>query len=344
MPRPDTAGHVPQVRAVSLTSYVPLAQSLGLDPYALLAEFGIDPRHLRKPEYRIPADAVSGLLTESARRSGCEAFGLLLAEKRSFASLGPLSLLLRHESSLRAVLGRMIAYRRLVTDILDFELEEEGEEARIRVWVTPDVATRQCVELVMALTCRFLGGAIFGGWHPSEIHFRHPAPADSHVHQRVFRSPLRFDSTFNGFLFPSAMLDRENAYANAGFAEHAQQYVDLLARQLPAPSLADQVRSTVKRLLPAGTATLAAAAAQLNLHPRTLQRKLAAEGLVFADLVETIRQGTARDLLANTILPLAQVALLAGYSSPASFSRWFAGLHGEPPREWRLRNRAKSAA
>ena len=344
MPPPDTAGHVPQVRAVSLTSYIPLAQSLGLDPFALLAEFGIDPRHLRKPEYRIPADAVSGLLSESAARSGCEAFGLLLAEKRSFSSLGPLSLLLRHERSLRSVLDRVIAYRRLMSDILDFELEEDGDEARLRVWVTPDVATRQCVELAMALTCRFLGSAIFGGWHPSDVHFQHPAPADFQVHQRLFRAPLRFDSTFHGFVFPSATLDRENAYANAGFAEHAQQYVDLLARQLPGPSLAEQVRTTVKGLLPAGTATLATAAAQLSLHPRTLQRKLAADGFFFADLVETIRQGTARDLLANTNLPLAQVALLVGYASPASFSRWFAGLHGQPPREWRLRNRARSAA
>ena len=344
MPPPQTAGHVPQVRAASLTSYVTLAQSVGLDGFAMLREFGIDPQLLRTPEYRIPANAVSGLLAESALRSGCESFGLLLAEKRSFSSLGPLSLLLRHEASLRAVLRRLVAYRRLITDILEFEVTENGDEARIVVWVTPDVSTRQCVELAMALTCRFLGGAIFGGWHPGEVHFRHPAPADATVHRRLFRAPLRFDSTFDGFVFPAETLDRENAYGNPGFAEHAQHYVDLLSRQLPVPSLTEQVRSAIKRLLPNGSATLPRVAAELNMHPRTLQRKLAAGGLVFAQLVETIRECSARDLLANTNLPVGEVALLVGYSSSASFSRWFAGALGEPPREWRLHNRPRSAA
>ncbi|HEX8667046.1 MAG TPA: AraC family transcriptional regulator [Allosphingosinicella sp.] len=317
---------------------------MGLDAFAMLREFGIDPLLLQRPEAHIPANAVSDLLAESARRSGCEAFGLLLAEKRSFSSLGPLSLLLRHESSLRTVLHRLTAYRRLVSDILDFELIESGDEARIIISVTPDVSSRQCIELAMALTCRFLSGAIFGGWHPDQVHFRHPAPADLQVHQRVFRASLRFDSTFDGFLFPAVNLDRENAYANPGLAQHAQEYVDLLSRELPVPSLAEQVRSAIKRLLPQGTATLPKVAAELNMHPRTLQRKLAVSGLAFADLVETIRQGLAQDLLANTNLPITQVALLVGYASPASFSRWFAGAAGQPPRQWRLDNRPRSAA
>lgn len=344
MPPPHTDGHLPQVRAGSLTSYVSLAQSVGLDGFAMLREFKIEPQLLRKPEYRISANAVSALLAETACRSGCEAFGLLLAEKRSFSSLGPLSLLLRHESSLRAVLRRLIAYRRLVSDILEFDVVEDGDEARILIWVTPDVATRQCVEFATALTYRFLSGAIFGGWHPAGVHFRHPPPADTAIHQRVFRAPLHFDATFNGFVFPAEALDRENAYGDTGFAEHAQHYVDLLARKLPQPSLQEQVRSAIKQLLPHGTATLPRVAAQLNVHPRTLQRKLAASGLAFAQLVESMRECSAQDLLANTNLPVGDVALLVGYSSPASFSRWFAGAIGEPPREWRQHNRPRSAA
>jgi AraC-like DNA-binding protein len=344
MPSTTTAGHVPQVRAASLTNYVDLARSVGLDGYGILREIGIEPQLLAEPDTRVSADAVSRLLAESADRSGCDTFGLRLAEMRSFASLGPLTLLVRHESSLRGVLRRLIAYRRLLTDIIELHLEEEAEQTRIVVAVTPDVATRQCVELVMGLNCRFMSGALFGGWRPAEAHFRHPAPADTSVHQRVFRAPLRFDATFNGYVVPTESLDRQNAYGDPGFLEHAQHYVDLLARELPEPSLAEQVRAAIKRLLPAGAATLARVAAHLNLHPRALQRKLAAAGLAFADLVETIRGHVARDLLANTNLPVTQVALLVGYASPASFSRWFAGLAGQPPREWRLRNRPRSAA
>lgn len=335
-PRPaQAADHVPQTRAAALADYVNLARSLGLDAYAMLREFGIDPRLLADPEARLPADAVSGLLEESVRRSGCEWIGLRLAETRSFASLGPLSLLLRHERTLRRVFGRIIQYRRLMSDIIEFDLDEEGEAAHIRVGLNTYLAGRQGVELVMALTFRFVNEAMFGGWHPLEVHFRHPAPADEKVHRRIFRCPLRFDAAFNGFLCSTAELDRENAYADAGFARHAQRFADLLLEALPELSFVDQVRTAVRSLLPMGQARLTKVAAHLRVHPRGLQRRLAAEGRPFASLVEDIREELARDLLANTRLPLAEVAVLAGYASPTSFSRWFSGRVGQSPRDWR---------
>jgi AraC-like DNA-binding protein len=338
MPSISPAGHVAQVRAASLTNYVSLAGSLGLDGLEMLREFGLSPQLLANPESRIPADAASNLLAESARRSGCETFGLRLAELRSFSSLGPLSLLLRHERNLRAVLRRLIAYRRLMSDILDFDLSEQGDEARVLIGVSPEVARRQSVELAMGLTCRFLSGAMFGGWQPAEAHFRYPPPGDLDVHQRIFRSTLRFNASFNGFVIPTASLDRENASADAGFVEHAEHYVDLLCRELPAQSLGHQVRASINVLLPDGVASLRRVAAHLNMHPRALQRKLAADGLNFAELVEKTRADLARDLLAETELPLSEVALLLGYASPASFSRWFAASAGMPPREWRRQN------
>ena len=48
----------PQVRAVILTDYVEIAGSLGLDPYAMLLEKQILPRHLRDPEWRLGAGPV----------------------------------------------------------------------------------------------------------------------------------------------------------------------------------------------------------------------------------------------------------------------------------------------
>jgi AraC-like DNA-binding protein len=338
MPQSNPAEQVPQVRAVALRHYLAVARSVGLDGFEMLREVGIDPGSLENPETRIPASAASRLLTQSALRSGCESFGLRLAELRSFASLGPLSLLLRHERNLRAVLRRMIAYRGLMTQALNLSLVDEGEEARIVITFIPEVE-RQGVELGMGLTCRFLGGAIFGGWHPAEVHLQYPAPADARVHQRIFRAPLVFNARFNGFVVPTASLERENASGDPEFVEHAQSYVDLLARGLPATSFAEQVGAAIKALLSAGGVTLPKVAGQLAMHPRALQRKLGAAGLRFPDLVETIRGHVARDLLANTDLAVTEIALLAGYASAAAFSRWFAASAGEPPRTWRLHNR-----
>ena len=70
------------IRSASLTNYAEVAHKVGLDPYRMLAEFGLPARCLREPEIKIPSDAVRRLLEASAERSGIEAFGLLMAEVR----------------------------------------------------------------------------------------------------------------------------------------------------------------------------------------------------------------------------------------------------------------------
>jgi AraC family transcriptional regulator, transcriptional activator of pobA len=49
------------------------------------------------------------------------------------------------------------------------------------------------------------------------------------------------------------------------------------------------------------------------------------------------RMATARGLLAETDLPIAEVARRVGISDPGYFTRLFSRAHGVPPREWRGR-------
>ena len=90
-----------QMRAVTLSGYLEVARSVGLDGQRLLREAAITPEVLSDPELRLPASAVIGLLDRSAALSGCEAFGVLMAEARSFSSLGPGSLLLERLPDVR---------------------------------------------------------------------------------------------------------------------------------------------------------------------------------------------------------------------------------------------------
>ena len=233
------------------------------------------------------------------------------------------------------MIGRLIEYRRLMSDVQELELREDGSEAELHVGLMAAIAGRQAVELSMALTHRFVDQALSGGWQPSSVHFTHAAPADLSVHRRLFRAPLRFGSDFQGFRFPAAALDEPNAFADAGLLRHAKDHVDLLARELPRLSLVEQVREMIAMLLPKGAATLDKVSQQLQIHPRGLQRSLARDRLVFSALVETIRQDLAQDLLARTNLPISEIAHLTGYATATSFSRWFTDRMGIPPSEWR---------
>ena len=61
-------------------------------------------------------------------------------------------------------------------------------------------------------------------------------------------------------------------------------------------------------------------AQQLQRHPRSLRRQLAAEGVVFEALKDEVRYRMARELLALTRLASADIAVSLGYASPVSYT------------------------
>jgi AraC-like DNA-binding protein len=82
--------------------------------------------------------------------------------------------------------------------------------------------------------------------------------------------------------------------------------------------------------------TLPVIAAELNLHPRTLRRQLAAEATSFRALLTEARSALAVDLLCNVGLTVEEVAKRLGYNDTAAFSHAFKRWHGMAPKSFRL--------
>lgn len=101
-----------------------------------------------------------------------------------------------------------------------------------------------------------------------------------------------------------------------------------------APELA-QIRSVIAGLALAGTVSLAAAARQLGTSPRTLQRRLNAQGVGFWALVAQSRFEIAVVLLQGTDLTVQEIAARLGYSTPGGFARAFTSWAGHPPSAYR---------
>ena len=92
-------------RSASLTDYEVVARSVGLDPFRMLRMAKLPAKVLEDPNLMIDASSVGWLLEESARLSGQEAFGLLLAERRSLANFGMLALVIRDDVLVDVALG-----------------------------------------------------------------------------------------------------------------------------------------------------------------------------------------------------------------------------------------------
>lgn len=108
-----------------------------------------------------------------------------------------------------------------------------------------------------------------------------------------------------------------------------------------APAIVGELRVwLVRRLADATPASLAAAATDLGLSPRTLQRRLSEAGTSFEAELMGARLREAQRRLLDTDDALTTVALDVGFASPQHFSASFRRYAGETPSAWRARRRS----
>jgi AraC-like DNA-binding protein len=101
------------------------------------------------------------------------------------------------------------------------------------------------------------------------------------------------------------------------------------------PGLTGRLRHILRPRLVLGDANMPEVAAHLGLHPRTLRRHLAREGLTFEEVKDEVRYATARELLEITDLPVGDVAAALSFSTPSAFVHAFRRCSGTTPTAWR---------
>ena len=79
--------------------------------------------------------------------------------------------------------------------------------------------------------------------------------------------------------------------------------------------------------------------ADLDFTSRTLRRKLNAEGSSYQQILSAVRYQLAREYLSTSSLPLEEISVLLGYSSPGNFTNAFKRWHGSSPRRFRQESR-----
>ena len=324
-----------RARAVTLTNYIGLARCLGIDPYAMLERAGLDGRSLSDSENWLPSRLVLDLLEKTAAIADRDDFGVLLGEFRSFASLGPVSLLLRHEVTLRAIIRSMIEYRRLLSELLHLRLEEHGDQSILCWSLIPGLRSSQGINLLATIAYRVLVDSTAVHWHPECIHFRHSQPKARAAFQRVFTCPIEFDCEFDGLTLKTKSLDLPNEYADAELAAHARRLLNLLPGIRAEDSAVTRTRGTIALLIQNGHVDVSDVARCMGLTRRSLQRRLKAEGHTCSSLLNDVRRELAVRYLGNSTQSSSAVAELIGYSSLSAFTRWFVAEFGKPPGEWR---------
>ncbi|MFE7706976.1 AraC family transcriptional regulator ligand-binding domain-containing protein [Streptomyces sp. NPDC057486] len=328
----------PLVRNAALSSYVELSQSLGIDPRALMKRVGLDPVGLTVQDRWISGVAVTQLLELSAAASHREDFGLLLAERRRFSNLGPISLVIREEPDARSAIELLVRHEHMYNEMLHGRLSEASGLATLKVSLElgEAMAARQAIELAVGAFHQILRSFLGDRWQPVSVCFTHSAPLDTGTHRRVFGPAVEFDREFNGIVFYASDLNAPNPMSDPQLRTYARQYFESLAVSRDT-TVTDRVRELIEVLLPTGRCSIEQVACSLGVDRRTVHRHLSASGETFSSLLNATRAQLAEQLVANPRRSLTEISGLLGFSAPSAFSRWFSERFGCSPRQWRVR-------
>ncbi|MFN3585984.1 MAG: AraC family transcriptional regulator [Moraxellaceae bacterium] len=332
----------PGVSILVLRHLVQFAQRHALDPGPLLAEAGLSEDGLWAAEGWVPAAQVERLLQVALARIASPVVGLLAAPQVNLSLLGVLGYVTQTSSTVQGLIESTTRFERLLSDIGTTTLCHQPGAAHWQ-WdcaFADAVVRRHAVECVLGCWAGLLRMARRPSPRPLlAVHFRHALPGGvaQAVYERFFDAPVHFSQAENALVLAPAALSLPLALADPALhqalANHASR--QLAARQQETDLVA-AVRALLQQEVQQGIAPVRErVAGQLGISTRSLHRRLDEAGSSFRALVDEARLALAVQLLQDSSLPVAQVALQLGFQESQSFIRWFKRVQGVTPGEFR---------
>ncbi|MCY1393633.1 putative HTH-type transcriptional regulator [compost metagenome] len=317
------------------------ANQLGLSRAELLRASSLDESRLADPDARIPFSAQEALWETIHRRLPHPEPGLAIGRALAPGQFSVLGYLLQSSPTLGEALEAELRYQRLVGEGGSLALEVRGDE----LWTLyrplhPQLpATRARVLALMAFWLELMR-PLLADLRLLKACFVHAEPADTSLYQQCFACPLQFEAEDYALVLPLALRSAPLKQANPPLQAVLRQHAEALLARLPSEGLRARVVALLGAQLARGEPDRGALAAALGLSERTLQRRLADEGSSYQQLLNDTRRHLAERHLEEGRLPIAEIAVLLGYSEPSVFFRAFRQWTGLTPGEYRQKHRS----
>lgn len=330
----------PSIRAASLRGFASLVRELGGDPAGLLRRFGLVEAALDDDDALVPITAHDRMLDAAAAELDCPDLGLRLASSQDITVLGPIALAIEAAPSVWEAMAVASRFMFVHSPALSIGLAPDPRDARgivmlaYRKDLRESTYSSQAIELGLALTHRIVVSLLGERYGLRSVEVPHAPVSPVRRYVDHFGVDVRFGTQEAGLRVQGSVLGERFAQANA--AIHARAVAHLCRRHVdPRTTTQSRVRLVVADLLGSTPPSLATVSRLLQQHPRTLQRRLAAEGTTFAAVVDSARREAALRHLTTTRLPMTQVAALVGFAEQSALTRAVRRWEGMSPREVR---------
>ncbi|MFD4261577.1 AraC family transcriptional regulator [Streptomyces sp. NPDC058534] len=332
----------PMIRAASLRGFVSLVRELGGDPDRYLERFAIPAEALLADDGLIPITEHDLMLDTAATELGCPDLGLRLAVSQDLTILGPIALAIESSSTVAEALRCASRFMFVHSPALSVGIETDprGQRGVVALSYRKDLRespySPQAIELGLGLFHRVavrLLGALTG---LRSVEIPHKPLSPVRCYTDYFGVDVKFGSPVAALRVDRGILDTRFTGADEEIRRVA---VDHLVRHYPDPTtrIPVRVRGVLAEGLGVSPPSLAQTARLLTMHPRTLQRRLAAEGSSFDKVLDDVRREAAHRYITTTALPLGQIAVMVGFSEQSALTHAVRRWYGDSPRELRAR-------
>jgi AraC-like DNA-binding protein len=295
-----------------------------------------------RPELFLPIRVISAIMDRVAAHEGLSKIGLLLAKAQNYAVLGPVGQLMASCETLGSALGTYVALQMTNSTAAAAYLHPVGDDYALGFGIyAPELPSSHIHDVAAAMACNIVHDLTGSAVRPQEVLLSRPVPSDPEVYHRYFRCPVRFNDGQTCLILSARDVAFRLPSANAKLRENLLAALQRQLAQQP-QGFAARVKHALRPLLLSGSASHRQVAKHLNTHPRTMGRRLEAEGFTFEQLKDEVRLAVARELLARTDIAISDVAAALGYATPSAFVRAFRRWTGGSPSAWRKEHRTEA--
>lgn len=327
------------VRSATLKGYFEAATQAGLDPQRMLKEVGIPPDSMRDPDEMISFDAFLTLLGNSAERTGLMDFGIRAAIARGIPDFGAVSLLMREADDVESAVRLMTSHLRLHSDGTFIHLDTRFDYPIIAIEMNgrTTLESMQVTQFATVGVVSQIRWLLAEDYRPELVCFAFAAPPDTQLAQRFFKCEVLHNQNVSGIVLDKAVLRRPLVTSPPFLRKLAlKQLRPLLERGQD--TFAMRITRMISQRLEDGDVSSGVIASELGIDRRTLNRRLAKEGVTYLSLVQDVRKQVARQALTNPDQSLTELSCSTGFQSLSAFSRWFQGTFGCSATAFRARS------
>ncbi len=329
--RPSAAGMLSRLACAR-------AEADGIDVAPLMAKAGVKRQQIEDDKIWLTVKSqvkFMGLIADALQD---DLLGFHLARDFDLRELGLLYYVLNSSDQLRDALHRVARYSAIVNEGFSLHVREGEDLAVTFAYVGVErLSDRHQIEAWVTALVRICRQLTDRRLLPSCVTFVHHRKSGCRELDSFMGCDVVFGADADEVEFPGSArqmpVTSADPYLNGllvKYCEEARSH-----RDRPRGAFRVDVENAIAPLLPHGKARAAEIARMLGMSPRTLARRLAAEGLTFAGVLNELRVDLARRYLQDEDLTISEVAWLLGYREVSAFTHAFKRWTGKTPRQAR---------